>query len=161
MFFNLYFLPKFLNTIIDTIILVLIVKKMSHFDASNQAWAKKTNEKSIRSDKVKIIFYSTSTHIYVIVYLQRRKDRPLEMFLDFKFKTRKQINPIIFTNFFGFKVAIYKLVVAFGHMPNLWPKDSYHIKLNISSICNLTNRCPTRCKNSNYLLRQMFNHVLC
>jgi hypothetical protein len=63
---------------------------MSHFDASNQVWANKTNEKSIRSDKVKIIFYYTSTHIYVIVYLQRRKDGPLEMFLDFKFKRRKK-----------------------------------------------------------------------
>ncbi len=67
----------------------MIVKKMSHFDASNQAWAKKKNEKSIRFDKVKIIFYSTSKHIYVIVYLQRRKDGPLEMFLDFKFKKKK------------------------------------------------------------------------
>jgi hypothetical protein len=50
---------------------------------------KKTNEKSIRFDKIKIIFYSTSMHIYVIVYLQRRKDGPLEMFLDFKFKRKK------------------------------------------------------------------------
>jgi hypothetical protein len=89
MLFDLYFLPKFVNTKIDTIFLALIVKKMSHFDASNQAWAKKTNEKSIRFDKIKIIFYSTSMHIYIIVYLQRRKDRPLEMFLDFKFKRKK------------------------------------------------------------------------
>jgi hypothetical protein len=65
------------------------VKKISHFDVSNQAWAKKTNEKSIRSDKVKIIFYSTSTHIYIIIHLQRRKDGPFEMFLDFKFKRKK------------------------------------------------------------------------
>ncbi len=89
MFFNLYFLPKICNTKIDTIFLAVIMKKMSQFDASNQAWAKKTNEKSIRFDKVKIIFYSTSMHIYVIVYLQRRKDGPLEMFLDFKFKRKK------------------------------------------------------------------------
>jgi hypothetical protein len=40
MFFNLYFLPKFVDTKIDTIFLALIVKKMNHFDASNQAWAK-------------------------------------------------------------------------------------------------------------------------
>jgi hypothetical protein len=88
MFFNLYFLPKFFNTKIDIVFLVLIVKKMSHFDASNQAWAKKKNEKSIRSYKVKIFFYSTSTYIYIIVYLQIRKDGPLEM-LDFKFKRKK------------------------------------------------------------------------
>jgi hypothetical protein len=89
MFFNLYFLPKIFNTKIDTIFLALIVTKMSHFDVTNQARAKKTNEKSIRSDKVKIIFYSTSTHTYIIVYLQRRKDGPLEMFLNFKFKRKK------------------------------------------------------------------------
>jgi hypothetical protein len=76
-------------------------------------------------------------------------------------RERRQIDPITFTNFFAFKVAIDKLEVAFGHMPNLLPEDSYHIKLNINSICNLTNRCPTRCGSSNYLLCQTFNHVLC
>jgi hypothetical protein len=75
-------------------------------------------------------------------------------------RERRQIDPIVFTNFFAFKVAIDKLDVAFSHMPNLWPKDSYHIKLNINSICNLTNRCPTRCKSSIYFLCQTFNHVL-
>jgi hypothetical protein len=45
MFFNLYFLPKIFNTKIDTIFLALIVTKMSHFDVTNQARAKKTNEK--------------------------------------------------------------------------------------------------------------------
>lgn len=89
MFFNLYFLCKFFNTKIDTVFLVVIVKKISHFDVSNHAWAKKKIEKSIRSDKVKIIFYSTSTHIYIMIYLQRRKDGPFKMFLDFKFKRKK------------------------------------------------------------------------
>jgi len=122
---------------------------------------RKQMKKSIRSDKVKIIFYSTSTHTYIIVYLQRRKDGPLEMFLNFKSREKRQIDLIILTNFFAFKVAIDKLEVAFGHMPNLSPKDSYHIRLIINSICNLTNRCPTRCRSSNYLLCQTFNHVFC
>jgi hypothetical protein len=76
-------------------------------------------------------------------------------------KERRQIDPIIFANFFAFKVAIDKLEVAFGHMPNLWPKDSNHIRLNISSICNLTNICPTRCRISKYFLCQTLNDVLC
>lgn len=76
-------------------------------------------------------------------------------------REKRQIDLIILTNFFAFKMAIDKLEVAFGHMPNLSPKDSYHIRLIINSICNLTNRCPTRCRSSNYLLCQTFNHVFC
>jgi len=45
------------------------VKKISHFDVSNHAWAKKKIEKSIRSDKVKIIFYSTNTHTHTHIYI--------------------------------------------------------------------------------------------
>jgi hypothetical protein len=37
-------------------------------------------------------------------------------------KERRQIDPIFFINFFAFKVTKDKLKMAFGHMPNLWPK---------------------------------------